>query len=424
MSGWIRSALAVVVLSSIIGAAGPALGQEKAPTLGDARKGFETKLLRKASDGTPLVDPPRELFVRMTYPGPLGPMSAYLGRPPSGGGKHPAMVWITGGFPPGGTGEHAWEPVSARNDQSARAFREAGMILMFPTFRGSYGNPGFQESFYGEVDEVVAAAEYLAKLDFVDPARIYLGGHSTGGTLALLAAAATERFRGVFAFGPVEDPSRYSPEVLTYDATNAKEHELRAPIRYLDGIKSPTWVLEGSRGGNVESIVNMAKASKNDRLTFAVVKGADHFDVLAPVTRLIAQRIMECADKAPLRLPAQDMQTAFDYFQRSLREADDLEILSTLRRNGADLEAATTVEHFLLAREPENLVKAKQAAAGKGFQVGDVQSHHDREGRPYFALGLRRKLVLGDLKAVFAASQVAYQLSLEHGVDYDGWNVP
>ena len=36
---------------------------------------------------------------------------------------------------------------------------------------------------------------FLAAQPYVDPARIYLGGHSTGGTLALLVAECSETFR-------------------------------------------------------------------------------------------------------------------------------------------------------------------------------------------------------------------------------------
>lgn len=46
---------------------------------------------------------------------------------------------------------------------------------------------------------------HLAHQPYVDPNRIYLGGHSTGGTLALMTAEASDRFRAVFAFGPVSD---------------------------------------------------------------------------------------------------------------------------------------------------------------------------------------------------------------------------
>ena len=49
--------------------------------------------------------------------------------------------------------------------------------------------------FYDEVDDVLAAAEALADLPEVDSGHLYLAGHSAGGTLALLAAMSSQRFR-------------------------------------------------------------------------------------------------------------------------------------------------------------------------------------------------------------------------------------
>ena len=68
------------------------------------------------------------------------------------------------------------------------AYRRAGIVMMYPSLRGGNDNPGRREGFLGEVDDILAAAEYLARESYVDPGRIYLGGHSTGGTLAMLAA--------------------------------------------------------------------------------------------------------------------------------------------------------------------------------------------------------------------------------------------
>ena len=126
-------------------------------------------------------------------------MKALLTPPRDPKTQQPAMVWITGGFPSGGIGESAWKAVDPKNDQSAKAYRHAGLVMMYPTLRGSYGNPGVQEAFLGEVDDVLAAVEYLSKLEYVDPKQIYLGGHSTGGTLALLVAAASPRFKAVIS---------------------------------------------------------------------------------------------------------------------------------------------------------------------------------------------------------------------------------
>jgi dipeptidyl aminopeptidase/acylaminoacyl peptidase len=59
------------------------------------------------------------------------------------------------------------------------------------------------------VDDVIVATEYLRAQPHVDPDRIYLGGHSTGGTLVQLVAASSDQYRAVFSFGPMDDVGGY-----------------------------------------------------------------------------------------------------------------------------------------------------------------------------------------------------------------------
>src|SRR5262249_61852873 len=128
--------------------------------------------------------------------------------------------------------------------------RTAGILLLSPSLRGGNPTPGSQEKFYGEVDDVLAAADYLAKQPHVDPSRIYLGGHSTGGTMALLVSECSGRFRAVFSFGPADNVAGYGPEYLPFDTSNPREVELRSPGRWLAGIKTPTSVLQRTPPAN------------------------------------------------------------------------------------------------------------------------------------------------------------------------------
>ena len=148
---------------------------------------------------------------------------------------------------------------------------------MFPSLRGGNTNPGIKEGFLGEVDDVLAAADYLARQESVDPKRIYLGGHSTGGTLVLLVAEATDRFRAVFSFGPASDVSYYPSEFIPFDTSNPREVKLRSPGPWLGSIHGPTFVFEGIRQGNLSSLQAMAKATKNPMVHFLPVKGENHF---------------------------------------------------------------------------------------------------------------------------------------------------
>jgi alpha/beta superfamily hydrolase len=276
--------------------AGPSLppqgagNKDGAVSLVEARKGFKTKPSRSQFPNDPAPEPPPQLFRKVHYDSLVGKLVAYLTPDPKDGKKRPAILWITGGDA-NSIGLAPWTEMLPRNDQSGSAFRKAGIIMMYPSLRGGNDNPGVREGFFGEVDDVLAAADFLAKQDFVDANRIYLGGHSTGGTLALLVAECSERFRAVFSFGPVDDVAGYGPEYLPFDTSNPREKELRSPVRWLAAIRSPVFVFEGT-GGNLESLQAMARASTNPKAHFLEVQGADHFSLLAPTTRLIAAKIL------------------------------------------------------------------------------------------------------------------------------------
>lgn len=300
----IRSLICIFLLGLSTGCAGtepgapPAATATKPVSLAEARKGFSTKLVRQVAQNQPVPNPPATLFRVVRYPSPAGQLAAYLSSSGKAAGKRPAIVWIFGGFG-NDIGDTAWQKAPASNDQSASAFRQAGVITMFPAFRGGNDNPGFQEGFYGEVDDVLAAADFLAKQPDVDPKRIYLGGHSTGGTLALLAAEAdtAHRFRAVFSFGPTDDVAGYGREELYFDFSNPQELALRAPVRWLDSVTAPVFAFEGTNQGNLAALQTLARASKNPRLHFYPVSGATHFSILAPVTTLLAKKIE--ADTGP-----------------------------------------------------------------------------------------------------------------------------
>ena len=157
----------------------------------------------------------------------------------------------------------------------------------------------------GEVNDVIAAAEYLKTLDYVDPDRIYLGGHSTGGTLVLLVAEATDMFKAVISFGPVTDPAYYYEDLFVPGP--ALETELRAPVHFMHMIKTPTVIVEGGTQGNaVELPVLKNAAPDNSNLSVVTVPGRDHFSVLWPVNQVLAKKIMASPD-AKLTLTAAEV---------------------------------------------------------------------------------------------------------------------
>ena len=266
-------------------------------TLRQARAGFKTKLVPQPRQSEPLEIAPADVMQTVKYSAPGGQYGAYLSLPFNDGRKHPALVWITGGDS-NSIGD-VWSQRPASNDQTAVQFERAGVVMMYPSLRGGNDNPGQKEGFLGEVDDVLAAADFLAQQPGVDPNRIYLGGHSTGGTLALLVAASSDKFRGVFAFGPVAMVIGYGldSDFLPFDTSNQRETDIRSPLFWFKDIKTPTYVIEGEEG-NIDSLRTLRKLNAepeflNTNLHCLEVEGASHFSVLAPVNELLARFVME-----------------------------------------------------------------------------------------------------------------------------------
>ncbi|NOT40523.1 MAG: prolyl oligopeptidase family serine peptidase [Alphaproteobacteria bacterium] len=215
-------------------------------SLADARRGHDAGVTGRSESGDAPQTPPPGTFNLVRYPAPPGDLAAYLSLPPKGSAKHPAIVWITGGDS-AAIGD-MWSEQEPKNDQTASAFRKAGIVLMVISLRGGNDNPGEREGLYGEVEDVKAAGDYLARQPYVDPARIYLGGHSTGGTLTLLTMAATTQFRAAFAFGPMATPSRTYMAALGVQVASQEDLDRRAPIRFLSAIATPAFIIEGEDG--------------------------------------------------------------------------------------------------------------------------------------------------------------------------------
>jgi len=266
-------------------------------TLAQARAGHETRVAARMDTNDPVQVPPAAVLRVVSYPATPGPLAAYVTPPPGDGQRHPAIIWMTGGDT--STIGDVWSPADQANDQSARAFREAGIVMMFPSLRGGNRNPGEHEGNFGEVQDVLAAADWLAAQDYVDPQRIYLGGHSTGGTLVLLTSELSDRFRAVFSFGPISTLDNSYARHLGVAFNNQRELDLRSPGLWLDSITRPTFVFEGAEQGNGGELQDMAARSNNSAAHFFLIPGADHFSVLGPTTGLIARKILNDTGAEP-----------------------------------------------------------------------------------------------------------------------------
>ena len=261
----------------------------------EAHDAFTTTLVREENDDYTVPAPPEGLFDLVSYSSKVGDLAAYVSSDPGDGEKHPLIIWVVGGWG-NGIDDFPWCYPAWDNDQTGSAFWQAGVLTMYPSFRGGNGNPGHYEALFGEVDDIVSAYEYAASLPYVDPDRIYLGGHSTGGTRALLAAEYSDKFRAVFCFGAVDEVKYHNNSQFTFDTSDEMEYTMRSPIHWLDDVHSPTFLIEGS-DGNADNLRNIEKTSKNSQISCYIIEGADHFAALAPVTQLLAGKIL--ADTGP-----------------------------------------------------------------------------------------------------------------------------
>lgn len=409
------------ILLLLVASNTPALAE--VPDLLTARKGHTTTLVRQAQepDTKPQVDP--DVYREIRYKGPVGELRGWLGQAPNGVAdrKHPAMIWIGGGWPAGGMSDRVNDDPDIGNDQSARAYRKAGMVLFFPTVRGANGNPGAQELYYGEVDDVLAGIAHLKTIPYVDPKQIWLGGHSAGATLALLVAAARPDVRGVIALGPASIEEMMARH-LPFDPKDTREVQLRDPIRYLDAITAPTIVIEGVEAG-LETFIRFKDATKNPKIQFRPVPYTDHFTVVSPINALLAKRIMALGADDTLRFDIDEVSPFGRKQQMAVRRMNDLGHMTSAAERGVPFETPQPIGFFVYSwNVPKPLFDLAEAARAQGFEPVP-QPPLQKGGDTRFGVVLKRNIRLADHAAVFKTSQAVRVLTEEHQVGYGGWYV-
>ena len=174
--------------------------------------------------------------------------------------RKPAVLFLHGGF---AFGAEDWD--------MARPFEDAGFVVMIPMLRGENGQAGDYSMFYDETDDVLAAAAHLAKQPHVDQNRIFVAGHSVGGTLAMLAAMANPRFKGCASFSGSPDQPRWAagqPELVPFDPQNAEEFRLRSPLAFPGSFKCPARLYHGDEEPlfklGTDELARQAKAAGRD----------------------------------------------------------------------------------------------------------------------------------------------------------------
>jgi dipeptidyl aminopeptidase/acylaminoacyl peptidase len=206
------------------------------------RQQFRTKLVHQGpspqKDAMP--DAPAGVSVVEFGLGTLR-LKGWINRPEGGEAKkRPAIVFLHGGF---GFGEDDWK--------MTRPYRDAGYVVLAPILRGENGQPGTFTLFYDEVDDALAAAEYLAKQPYVDSSRLFVAGHSVGGILAMLSAQASPRFRAAASFSGSPDQVLYCrygfpKSKIPFDVADPHEFQVRSPLAYAGSFKRPVRLFYGT----------------------------------------------------------------------------------------------------------------------------------------------------------------------------------
>src|SRR5262249_54186346 len=169
-------------------------------------------------------------------------------------------------------------------------YRDAGFIVMAPLLRGENGQPGAFTLWYDEVDDVLAAAELLARQSYVDAGRLYVAASSAGGTLGLLAAQASGRFRAAASFSASPDQAllvRHARMELPFDKSDPRELQVRSPLAYAGSFKCPARIYYGAKDHFVLTSRRTAEVAKEKGLDVeAVAVEGDHGSSVPPAVTL------------------------------------------------------------------------------------------------------------------------------------------
>jgi formylglycine-generating enzyme required for sulfatase activity len=218
-----------------------------------ARSRFKTKLVRKGpspQSWTPTKPPEGVSEVEYTS-GDLR-LKAWVNLPTDQSRKVPAVLFLHGGF-----------SFDLEDWEETKPYRDAGFVVLTPILRGENAQPGAYSYFYDEVDDVLAAAEYLSKQPYVDAKRLFVAGHSVGGTMTLLAAMASNSFRAAASF----DGACYRPEftmrgkTLPFDNTDPREIQMRSPMAYASSIKCPLRLYHGTESAEFFRLMSLHTAA-------------------------------------------------------------------------------------------------------------------------------------------------------------------
>ena len=169
-------------------------------------------------------------------------------------GQHPAIVYVHGG--------PTAQTVNSFN-RFVQYVANQGYIVIAPNYRGStgYGKEFQQANLFdmggGDLQDVLAAADWIKQTGYVDPKKLILMGGSYGGYMTMMGVTkAPELWAAGVPIVPFvnwfteiqnEDPVLQQSDLATMGDVekNKARYQDRSPINFVDQIKAPLLLLAG-----------------------------------------------------------------------------------------------------------------------------------------------------------------------------------
>jgi putative phosphoribosyl transferase len=181
------------------------------------------------------------------FPNEIGlELSGRLERPEFSAGPVPVIIFA-----------HGFDSSkdSPRGTMVADKIRSLGMATFLIDFTGHGASQGnkHESTIERQVNDLLAAIDFITHLEDIDPTRIGLCGASSGGLVALMAALRDKRVRAVALRGP------------RTDGMAARAH----------GFTIPVLIIQGSRDPLLPESENFWRALPGDK-SMEIITGADH----------------------------------------------------------------------------------------------------------------------------------------------------
>jgi len=198
----------------------------------------------------------------VTFPSGKLQLHGFLWKP-EGKGPVPAIVW-----------NHGSEKLPGSRPELGQFYVEHGYVFFVPHRRGQGRSPGdyiqdlvaqappqdrnrrmvqLQEA---EVEDVVAALNYLKSQAFVDPGRIAISGCSYGGIQTLLTG---ERDLGVKALVP------FAPGAMSWEQSPPLQDRLKEAVSHA---KAPIFLLQAENDFSLAPSRELSKEAKKKNVDF------------------------------------------------------------------------------------------------------------------------------------------------------------